>query len=233
MTLAAQQAKNEKELIYRFRIEVGHRIDTDTWVQADAPNTDCYSIAHAEGKPSKVREYLKASDTIAEYTERASLALCQANASSWFFDTATNALYVHTSSGAAPDSGDFLVESHFWEAFCDRQLSAPYEITYDGKWCPAILDHDSIPDVSLEVTPFSDGGIKQSFGSIALFNGDKYFDSRLADYIYEAAQAILEVGSPGDADAAYTTIWWGWTGQTEYDDETVIINFEDPRKIAE
>jgi len=234
MTLAAEQAKQAKDLIHRLRVEVGHRIEAHDWTACDAPNASVFWMDHlTEGEPSRVQECLRATHVAVTYAEVASIVACQATAKTWFYDT-DGKLYVHTTGGDSPAAaGVYYLRSRFWEPFVDKQCPSPNEVLFGGKWCEPRLAENSIPDVTLEVTPFSEGGIQQSFGSITLFNGDGYFDARLNDYIWSAAQAVLEVGSPGDADAAYVTLWKGWTGNVEWSDAGVVVSFEDERRIVE
>ncbi len=235
MTLAAEQAKAVKNLVYLFEVEVGHRIDADSWTQCAGPNTAVWWISHlAEGEPSRVRECVRATHVISTYAEVASIVACQATAKTWFYDSADGKLYIHTTGGDAPNgSGVYYIAAHFWERFCDRQPDSPNTIVYNGAWYLPYLAADSLGDITLEAAPFSAGGIAQSFGSVKLINADGYFDQRLADYIYSAAQATLKVGAPGDTYAQFVTLWKGWTGNVGWDDERVELGIEDERRIAE
>jgi hypothetical protein len=233
--LELELAKATKELAYLLEIELGHRIDTDAWTQCDAPNTAVFWIDHAaEGKPSRAKECDRSAHTIAEYEEADDLADCQATASSWFYDSATGRLYVHTSGGDSPSTaGAYYIASYFWERLCDGQYEGAKAVYYNSTWYLPYLDESSIPDVSLEVSMFSEGGIRQSFGTIHLINTDGHFDQRVADYIYCGKKAVLQVGVPGSALADFVTIWRGWTGNWECTDERLSISTEDERKIAE
>lgn len=233
--LELELAKATKALAYLLEIELGHRIDTDSWTQCDAPNTAVFWIDHAaEGEPSRVKECDRSTHAIAEYEAADDVADCQATASSWFYDSATGRLYVHTSGGDSPStSGAYYVMSLFWERLCDGQYEGSKAVYYNGVWYLPYLDESSIPDVSLEVSMFSEGGVKQSFGTIDLINADGYFDQRVADYIYCGKKAVLQVGVPGSALADFVTIWRGWTGNWECTDERLSISTEDERKIAE
>ncbi|MBE3088288.1 MAG: hypothetical protein IMZ71_04145 [Chloroflexi bacterium] len=235
MTLAAEQGKAAKELVYLLEIEVGHQIETHDWTSCGGLNANVFWMNHlAEGAPSKVQECERATAIISTYVEKASIAECQATAKTWFYDSATGYLYVHTTNGDSPATASaYYLRARFWDRFCDKQFPYPREIVHNGVWYLPLLSEDSIPDVTLEVTPFSTGGIQQSFGSIKLFNGDGFFDAWLNDYIYSAAQAVLKVGSPDDAYAAYATLWKGWTGNIEWGDAEVNVSFEDERRIAE
>ncbi len=232
MTLAAEQAKASKTFDYLLEIELGHRIDIHTWVQEGAPNTAVFSTAHPEGLPSRVKACDRATHVISTYTAVASIAACQAAASSWFYDSATLTLYVHMSGGNSPaTAGAYYVSSYFWECICQGGR-APLGLYFNDKWYLPYLDESSISDVSLEAATFSEGGIKQSFGTISLIN-DGYFDARIAHYIYCGKRGVLKVGTPGDAYAAFKPIWKGWTGGLRWTDERLDVDTEDERKIAE
>ena len=66
-----------------------------------------YSIAHTE-TPSRVTE------NGTELTSRATYALCAANASSWYYDTVNQTLYVHTSGSDDPGGGSYIIMSFGW-----------------------------------------------------------------------------------------------------------------------
>lgn len=217
----------KQDLVWLCEIEPARRLEGETWTQAAGPNTNCYYIAHPEGEPSRVKECLKSTGVILTYTERASLALCHANASSWYWDSANNRLYVHTSTAADPGGGLFYVNSYFWEHLADRQIDLngfPYR---------PLLDPSSLPDFSFEATQFSSGGISQSFGSVTVLNPDSYWDSRLAAYVYEGKRILIKFGKYGDAYADYIKLFNGYTGGNKWTDATVEFESEDPRRFQE
>lgn len=236
MTLAAEQGKAAKTLDYLLEIELGHRIDTDTWVDEGG---DVFSIPHPEGEPSRVRECVPATHVITEYVQVFDNSSCQAAASSWYYDdTPPGTLYVHTSTGGDPGGvgslgSDFYVCAYFWERLCNGQREGSRALCFNDCWYLPYLDESSIPDVSLEVSMFSEGGVRQSFGTISLLNGDGYFDSRVADYIYSGKAAVLKVGAPDDTYAQFITVWRGWTSNLTWSDDRLDVDTEDERKIAE
>jgi hypothetical protein len=182
---------------------------------------------------SKVKACVLATHVITIYDEVSDI-FASGN-STWFFDpySSVPTLYVHTSTGADPGGGDFYVCSYFWECLCNGQREGAQALYNNGVWYLPYLDESSIPDVSLEVSMFSDGGIRQSFGTISLLNADGYFDTRIADYIYSGKQAVLKVGAPGDIYAKFVTLWRGWTGNLTWTDDRLAVDTEDERKIAE
>lgn len=217
-----------QDLVWLAEIEPARRLEAASWTQADAPNTACYYVAHPEGKPSRVKQCLKSTGVILTYTpDVATIAACQLAASSWYWDAANSRLYVHTSTGASPSGGLFLISSYFWELVADRQVDlngAPYR---------PLLDPSSIADLSFEATQFSTGGISQSFGAVRVLNDNHYWDARLAAYVYEGKRIVVRFGKSGDAYADYTKLFDGYTGGTAWEDGAVEFETEDPRRYQE
>jgi hypothetical protein len=217
----------KQDLVWLAEMEPARRLEGLAWMQAGAPNTSCYYVVHPEGKLSRVKECLKSTGIIATYTpDVANLAACQAAASSWYWDAANSRLYVHTSTGADPGGGLFLVDSYFWERIADRKIDL------DGHQYRPLLDPSSIPDLSFEATQFSTGGIAQSFGQLKVIN-DGYWDSKLAAYVYEGKRVIIKFGKPTDAYAVYIPYFDGYMGGNEWTDGTVVFENEDPRRFQE
>jgi len=214
------------ELVQLLEIELGHRIDEDVWTQ-DGANPSWY-IPHAEGKPSKVEECLRSTIAIIEYTERASLALCNGNAESWYWDSANNRLYVHASGSDDPGTADkYLIQSYFWEYLTNKG-----EVIFNDCQYLQYLD-DTIPDITMETSGYHEGGTRQTFGEISVINTDGYFDTRLSDYIYEAKKIVYKVGQKGDAYVDFITFWVGWTSNIYWSDLYIRIGIEDLRKCVE
>jgi len=187
-------------------------------------------ISHPEGEPSKVEQCLRSTLEITVYTERASLVLCDANPSSWYWDAANNRLYLHTSGSDDPSTvGKYLIQSYFWEYFCNKQAG---DIIFGGHFYLPYLD-DTIPSITVETSGYHEGGTRQTFGEISIINADGYFDTRLSDYIYEAKKIRYLVGRKGDVYGDYITFWIGWTGNISWSDAYVKIGIDDLRKCRE
>ena len=210
-----------------IEIEVGHRIDVDVWTQDAAPNDSCWWIDHsAEGEPARVEA------DGAELTERASLALCQTNPGSWFYDSVTGYLHVNLpeSGGIDPGGGTYVILSYFWEYLTSKQFQAPDEIVFNGHWYLPYLDEASIPDIKLSVGHWNEGKSGQDFGPIRLINADGYFDSRLYDYIYEGKKLLCKIGARGAPYEDYQTYAAVKTGSTTWTDTEVEIESLDMRR---
>jgi len=212
-------------LVFLVEIEPARRLDTESWTQ-DETYTNCYYLSHSEGEPSRVQE------DGTDYTERASLSDCDSNASSWYFDSSNNRLYVHTSGSDDPGGGGYVIASFWWEYFTSKQYEGSDEIVFNGKFYRPVLDDASIPDISLAVSDFSEGGIQKSIGPIRLINADGYFDQKLYDYIYTAKRILIKVGKKGADYSDYITLWNGWTGNIVWSDTYIEITVEDLRKFV-
>lgn len=207
--------------IYLLEIELGHRIDGDAWTQSGADPS--WYIPHSEGEPSKVEE-----DGV-KYAERANLADCNSNSSSWFWDSGNTRLYVHTSGSDDPGGASYIILSYFWVHYINMQLDVP--IVFNGNYYLPYINDDNVPDIVFETSGYHEGGIRQSFGSIRLINADGYFDTRLTDYIHEAKKLIWRVGKKGDVYGDYAVLWRGWTGGVGWKDEEIEIEIEDMRRL--
>lgn len=209
-------ASNILGLVFVTETEIGKRLDDDVWTQAGAPNTNCWYVSHPEGKPEKVEE-----DGI-EYTERGSLALCQANSHSWYWDSGNTRLYVHT-TGSDDPAGNYTILSFIWDRIGSEA------IVLNGKFYLPYLNRDSVPSVILETKGYHEGGTHQDFGTIKYINADGYFDSRLSDYVYEGKRIICKIGKRDDVYADYTNYWVGWTGGIGWSNEEIEVEIEDLR----
>jgi hypothetical protein len=236
MTLAAEQAKAAKALVWLFEVELTYRIEGKTWTQADAPNTACWYMAHGtEGSPSRVYQLLRSTGVITSFgAAQANLAACQAAASSWFYDSSNGRLYVHMSGGDAPDTASkYYLRSHFWKRFVTTQYPMPDTIfDADGKFIEPRLVV-AIPEYTQEVNDFTEVGIRETWSSVRITNADGAYDAALATYIWHMCRFYLKCGAKGDAIAAYTTIVRGRTGAIGWTEEEIEIRTEDQIKAED
>lgn len=228
MTLAAEQPKADKSLVWLFELELRYRIETKSWTQ-DGTYTNCWWMDHAtEGEPSQVRQLLRSTSAVSTYTERATLTLCNSNASSWYYDPATGYLYVHTSGSDTPATANkYYLASSFWRRFVTAQYESPDTIVdADGLFIAPRL-RIAIPEYTQEVNEFQEVGIRETWSAVNLANGDGLYDADLDKYIWHMCLFYLKVGAPGDAISSFTTICRGRTGSIDWDDNEVEIRTED------
>ena len=124
-------------------------------------------------------------------TERASAALVDANAGSWYWDGAT--LWVRPVSGSIFDA--------VVQAFAIFRFSNPKsKILNDLFWDPRLL---SAPNISQRIEPVFGGVGQIGGGSMTLANADGYFDG-MQDYQWRAGVVTLKIGVDlADADMAW------------------------------
>lgn len=230
MTLADENKKAAKKLSWLLEIEVAKRIDNLIWIQSGA--TDAYYTTPSDGYPERIREIDLITHDLQEYEEKGTQGDCESTPGSWYFDSATGRLYVNTtlSGGSSPDSGDFYITAYYWKCYCDGQYPAPNELVFNGKWYDPRLRLDSIPNLSMEISGFEEGGVRQTWSEMRLSNGDGAFDAALVDYIWENKIFILKTGVPGEAYASFVTVARGRTGSISWDDNEITIGVEDPMK---
>lgn len=210
------------EKLYLTEAELKHRIDGDTWTQ-DGTYTNCWWITHDEGEPSMVKED---GDL---YDEEVSLSACNGNASSWYFDSATEKLYLHTSGSDDPGGASYIIVSRFWEYICNSQKEGD-EIEFNNHYYLPYLNSDNMADIVQEVSDFYIGGTRSSFGSLTYINSDGYFDSRLSDYVYEGAKLLIKLGSRETVYGDFATIWIGFYGNIYWSEDKLEVEVEDFRK---
>lgn len=230
MTLAAEQAKAAKRLVWLLELELTYRIEGKTWTQASSPNTNAWWMDHStEDEPSRVFQLLRPTHVISELDEEASAADCHANAGSWYYDSSNGRLYVHMSGSDAPDtSGKYYLRSHFWKRFSTVQYPDPYTLYGpDGLYIEPRLG--AVPgELAQEVNDFTEVGVRETWGGVEIMNPDGRYDAALTTYIWQMCRFILKVGARGDAYANLTTIHRGRTGGYKWDDESIHLAIEDP-----
>ena len=178
---------------------------------------DCFSISHTE-TPSRVTE------NGVELTSRATLALCVANASSWYYDSANTRLYVHTSGSDDPGGGSYIIMSFGWW----ERLST-HAGDYNSKPYLNRLEKTNIPNVSSSVSGPHEGIVTQSLGQIRINNLDARYDARLALYVYEGAKIILYRGIKDDDYANFDDFIHAYVGRWECDESHLTLYLEDFR----
>ncbi len=205
-------------LILLLEIEIGRRVDDETWTQAAAPNTACYYVDCPEGEPSQVEENSVPLAVASDITE------CQATAGSFFYDPSTGRIYVHTTDEAMPDEGDPYLQVYHWS----RHANEAYE--FGGHAYRPDLDDESIPDISASIGGYHERGAEQSFGSLKILNGDGHYDSLLDTYVWEAKRFIIRAGEKNDDEADFTVCVDGWTGSISWTEDEITIETEDLQK---
>lgn len=161
-----------------------------------------------------------------EYAEKSSINEVEANASTFYFDTSTKILYIHTSTGADPSG--FCIVGRFWLHFSNKE-----NITYNGNFYLPLLSLENIPSVSQEISPIYTGAFTISTGTISLKNDEKtskkFFDKRFAGYIWQDAKHILKIGKEGFAYSQFKEVFTSLVDSYNCNDRLFSLNMKDLR----
>jgi hypothetical protein len=144
------------------------------------------------------RRVVGARENATDLTARASLAAVDANASSWFWDEATETLYVHTSTGSDPDTFTaYQARVRFYfgtkPVVLDRTDGDPDTGIYHHPWMvgsniPDLVEHDNDDAFGAKIT---------AGGDIELLNGHGWWHTIIAhdgEYRWKNASAALALG---------------------------------------
>ena len=156
-----------------------------------------------------------------EYTERASIALVQSNAKSWYFDNDTQKLYVHFDGGSRPTVhyGVTIGATAFYSDKAVVIENQPYKAK--------ILDYDPIEKSR---DPLDYGVIEFSEGSVEISNTDGDFDRIKDQYIMYGQVARTYIGVRGAVKADFYHLNKGYLSDFKYDSEKAVWTINDNRK---
>jgi hypothetical protein len=133
-------------------------------------------------------------------TERATIALVNANAGSWYYDVNAETLYVHTTG--TDDPTDHLMVATHTLAFSDQ------DSTLDSIYHePRIIE---APDLDLEGGRLFWGVSFPSEGTLTLNNEDGFFDSIFRDFIWYNAKCTVYLGGEDLPLSEYRVIFDGF-----------------------
>lgn len=170
------------------------------WVRVGA--TTAYSVTWlSQTHPGEARSAyrrltgVRINDTA--LTERASLASVQANASSWFWDSATSTLYVSSSTGANPSTFS-------WTGAVFELFFSTTAIADDVMWEPRVVG--ALPTLSAEEYDLTLGVSSSASGTLTLTNGDGFFDDTAWRYAWHNATVAIAVGGGEMAIADYPAV---------------------------
>lgn len=166
------------------------------------------------------------------YTERTTVALVEANASSFFFDYFTGILYIHTSG--SDDPGKYFLIGEF-----KLYLSNKEDIVFSNNYYYPLLREENIPNISQEIKLYYEGNFSISAGTIKIINGlieepevEYLFDRLYSKFIWRNAKAVLKHGEASFSYSDYQKVFTGIIDRAFADDDLIIINLRDFRDDA-
>ena len=132
-------------------------------------------------------------------TEQSSIATVEANASSYWHDTANGKLYVHCSDGADPDTHTIIC--FFWLYF------ATHGIVLNDKYYEPYLATRSIPSLNQKNSSVHWGTSTIGFGSVKLLNNKGFFDLIAAKILWTNKTVRVLMGGDNLAYAEYQALF--------------------------
>ena len=162
-----------------------------------------------------------------EYAEKGSINEVEAAASSFWFNTSTKILYVHTSTGADPIG--FYTEGRFW-----LYISNKKNIEFNDNFYLPLLLKEDIPDITQEIKPYFEGTFSISSGSIAFMNGkiggDHFFDKKFSAYTWINSKIILKAGKNTFTYAQFKEIFTAHISEKNCSDKKITFQLLDIRE---
>lgn len=147
------------------------------------------------------------------YTKVSSASACGSTASSWFFDVSNKLLYIHTSTGAAPNSVsessyEFCILVNVEFGFSTH--SSVYQIGGQGIDYPyqPYVAVDFMSDISVRSGDFFSGTCQYSDGEIRFIN-DGWFDNAFKTFIWTYGLVQVKIGKISDSYSDFLTVWVG------------------------
>lgn len=173
VSLAAFLAATAREEIILCELEPGYALSGFTAVGGATPNT--YSIAQprfvqtAQVKGGMYTKTIRVAQDGVPLTQRASIALVDANAGSWYWDDTAGVLYVRSSSGV-PDSFTMIATRRLYLATAPVVLNQTAGDPSTGLYYLPWLMSD-LPQVRQQVEDILSGITKIPSGSMSALNG--------------------------------------------------------------
>ena len=166
-------------------------------------------------------------------TERGSLADCNSNAGSWYWDNTNSRLYVRLNPTADPTSVH-AVTWDFWLYF-SKGPEVDGEVSYNGQdYRPHLL---AISELTREAQELYEGLPVGGTGTITLANPQVHgadgesaagiWDNLLELYQWVGAQARILIGGDDLPYSEFECIWTGKITRPEWGEDAITIGIED------
>lgn len=131
-----------------------------------------------------IHEIVDVKEDGASLTSRASVALVNSNAGSYFYDRPNSRVYVHTTGSADAHTVTIQALDKFYFDNRGKNLN--------GRHYEPFLT--SAPSLSLRIEPMFTGIQQISGGAMTFSNGDQYFSTTLAGLQWDAGSVVLKLG---------------------------------------
>jgi len=188
MTFNEWLEKTKTRKIFLFEIQCAKK-QTGFVIYGSGP---AYSIA-------MTTEISGVAENGSAYTERASIALVEANAGSWYWDRAAERLYINTTGSDDPAGYTIILRHTLYLANMDRK---PFNSRY---YEPRVI---GIPSFKREMQQVFYGRSMASFGDIEIAY-DSSALSYLKEWTFAGQPFTVRLGGPELADGDYTIVLSG------------------------
>lgn len=184
MTVATDLLHPDIEKVFLAEVTCGEALEIWT-LYSESPQLTTYSAP-------AVYNMVDVKEDGTSLTSRASIALVSANAGSYYYDSANDLVYVHTTLSADPHTVTIQAINKFYYGNRGKTINSQY---YEPRL-------ESAPNLSLRVeTKFT--GISQiSGGNMTFSNGDGFYDD-LANLQWDAGEVVLLLGTDRQTEMAY------------------------------
>ena len=202
-------------------IEINSKMVVDNFTLVSG-ETNTYEIDITE----RGLEYDEVWEDGTALTERASIALVEANAGSFWCDFFSRKLYVHPTGSDNP--GLHLIEAGFWLYFTNYQTG---DITFNDHNYLAFFSIENIPTMTQEIKPLFAGSFSIGSGTISFKNpkieGEYYFDKKYKRYIWRNRKFIMKIGDPADSYSNFNTFFTGLINKVYCEDHVFKVYLRD------
>jgi hypothetical protein len=199
--------KTQPITLKRLLVEVELGEQLSAWTQ-NATYSDVYERSYSDdeytlsdGGKETVHKILESVEEDGDdLTEQTSLSAVSSNAGSWWQDTSTETLYVHSSDSADPDT--HVVVGRFWWRVSTQPVSL------DGNFYEPHLGERGVPALSLEIDSVS-GSADIGAGRLSLLNQSGFYNKASAKYLWDNAEVRFLLGGEDLPYSEYQRMFTG------------------------
>jgi hypothetical protein len=220
-TFAALIANAESEKVFLAELKLAELITGWTLTPAQ---TFTYQVSYLnetvtlpDSKTEIIRKALVSLELDGTaFTARANIALVEANAGSYWHDTANALLYIHPPDDGSPNH--HTIVGFFWVYFATKGIILN-SIYYE----PYIADR-GIPSLSQSITDIHYGVSEIGAGDLILLNGRGFFDQIANKFIWVNKTCKILLGGDSLAYTEYTAIFTGKITEKIFTSSQLILS---------
>lgn len=181
-------------------------------------------------------------DTVAEngvdLVIQTSIVNVEANAGSFYFDSPTQTVYVHSSGSNNPVN--YFYVGAFWLYFTTgdpRNSTEKQPVVFNDHFYVPLVPADGIPDITQTISPYYKGSFTQSHGNLSLINGVSpawgdvgFFDQLYARYNWKGRKIRSLIGGVNFTYAEFYVPATGIVADVTISDQRIDFTMSDYRE---